>query len=190
VTARARPYPAERILLAGTGAIGVALLPAWVFWIRQHFKLEVRVALTRHAEELVSATSLEVLCGAPVVREGDGVAHLEAASWADAVVVAPATANVLAKAAQGIADDIVTTVVLAADCPVVFVPSLPPAMRAKRATVRNLRRLADDGYGIVPTGEGVQAFDNTIGGGAMADPPAALAFLKRFILARRAETAA
>jgi phosphopantothenoylcysteine decarboxylase / phosphopantothenate---cysteine ligase len=185
------PYPVRRILLAGTGAIGVSLLPSWVFWIRNHLGLEVRVALTRHAEALVSAKALSVLSGHPVLAEslgdtGPEVTHMTAAAWAEAVLVVPATADVIGKLANGIADDLVTTIVASAECPVVLVPSLPPAMESKAATQRNLKQLADDGYGLVPTLSGVQLSDNTVGGGAPADPATALAYLKRFVVERRA----
>ena len=185
----AAPYPVRRILLAGTGAIGVSLLPSWVFWVRHHLGLEVRVALTPHAEALVSAKALSVLSGHTVLTEasadtGPEVAHMEAAAWSEAILVVPATANVIGKLANGIADDVVTTIVAAAECPVVLVPSLAPAMESKPATQRNLKQLADDGYGLVPMTTGVQLSDDTVGGGAPADPATALAYLKRFVLER------
>ncbi|HTW97804.1 MAG TPA: flavoprotein [Acidimicrobiales bacterium] len=178
-------FPVRRVLLAGTGAIGVSMLPAWVFWVRHHLHLEARVALTCHAEALVSPKALAALSGHRVWCESGDVepeiAHMEAVGWAEAILVVPATANVIGKLANGIADDLVTTIVAASRCPVVLVPSLTPAMQSKPATQRNLRQLAEDGYGLVPTMTGVQVSDSTLSEGAAADPATALAYLKRFL---------
>jgi phosphopantothenoylcysteine decarboxylase/phosphopantothenate--cysteine ligase len=183
----ARPFPAERLLLCAGGGIGAALLPAWIVWLREHFEVEVRVGLTRGAEALVSPKALAVVCGRPVFldreeQRGDPtVWHIEAAEWPDAVLVAPATANLLAKLAHGIADDMVTTVLLATERPVVLVPSLPPAMESKRSTRRNLATLEGDGFGVAPTAVGRVAASGSHGSGAMLDAPAAFACLKRFV---------
>lgn len=177
----------RRLLLCGSGGVAVALLPAWVAWISQHFEVEVRVGLSQGAESLVSPKALavltqrEVLCRSALGDELPEVRHLNAARWPDAVLVAPATANLLARLAQGIADDLLTTVLLACDAPVVLVPSVPPAMAGKPATRRNLAVLAEDGFGIVPTVQGVEAATATPAAGAMADAPQALEYLKRFV---------
>ena len=189
--------PFERLLLCGSAGVSVALLPAWVAWIQQFFDVDVRVVLTRGAEDLVSPKALavltrhEVLTSAPADEPDPVVRHLEAARWADAVLVAPATANLIAKLAHGLADDLLTTIVLACEAPVVLAPSLPPAVSAKPAVRRNLALLADDGYGLVPTAQGTEAATGTHAPGAMADAPTALAYLKRFSAAdgRRVEAA-
>jgi phosphopantothenoylcysteine decarboxylase/phosphopantothenate--cysteine ligase len=177
----------RRLLLCGSGGVAAALLPAWVAWIRQHFAVELRVVLSRGAESLVSPKALavltrnEVLCGSALGDELPEVRHIEAARWPDAVLVAPATANLLARLAQGVADDLLTTVLLACEAPIVLVPSLPPAIAAKPATRRNIATLANDGFGIVPTVHGVETATANEAAGAMADAPAALAYLKRFV---------
>jgi len=180
--------PFERLLLCGSGGVSVALLPAWVAWSRQHFDLQIRVVLTRGACELVSPKALAVLTREEVARPAAGedatasVRHLELAGWAEAALVAPATANLLAKLAAGIADDLLSTVLLAFDGPVVLAPSLPPAMARKAATRRNLATLAADGYGIVPTMQGIAAATGEREDGGMADAPTAFAYLKRFAI--------
>ncbi len=181
-----RSFPARRLLLCAGGGIGAALLPAWILWLREHFEIDVRVGLTRGAEALVSAKALAVVTGQPVLMDHDEqrddptVRHIEAAEWADAILLAPATANLLAKLAHGIADDIVTTVLLATERPVVMVPSLPSSVERKPSTQRNLRVLQDDGFGVAPTVVGRVAADGSHGSGAMLDAPAAFAYLKRF----------
>ncbi len=183
-------FPAERLLLCAGGGIGAALLPAWILWLHQHFAIDVRVALTRGAQALVSPKALTTVTGRPVLIDGDEqrndptVRHIEAAEWADAVLVAPTTANLLAKLAHGMADDLVTTILLATERPVVLVPSLPPSMEDKPCTRRNLALVQDDGFGIAPTAVGRVAADGSHGSGAMLDAPAAFAYLKRFLEGR------
>ncbi|MGI8574118.1 MAG: flavoprotein [Egibacteraceae bacterium] len=183
-------FPAERLLLCAAGGIGAALLPAWILWLREHFEIDVRVALTRSAQGLVSAKALTAVSGRPVLLDGDEarndatVRHIEAAEWSDAILVAPATANLLAKLAHGFADDLVTTVLLATERPVVLVPSLPPSMEGKPCTRRNLALLHHDGFGVAPTVVGRVAADGSHANGAMLDAPAAFAHLKRFIEGR------
>lgn len=180
--------PVDRLLLCGSGGVGVSLLPASVAWIQRHFEVEIRVVLSRAAGELVSSKALAILTRNAVAQscagsdDGPIVRHLELARWGQAALVAPATANLLAKLANGIADDLLSTVLLAFEGPIVLAPSLPPAFARKPATQRNLQTLADDGFGIVPTAEGLEAASGERGEGGMADAPTALAYLKRFVL--------
>jgi hypothetical protein len=102
-----------------------------------------------------------------------------------AALVAPATANLLAKLAAGIADDLLTTVLLAFEGPVVLAPALAPEMADKPATRRNLETLVRDGYGIVPTMQGLEAATSERAEGGMADALTAFAYLKRFALEHR-----
>lgn len=183
-----RRLPVDRLLLCGSGGVSVALLPASVAWIQQHFEVEIRVVLSRAASELVSPKALAVLTRNEVMPAADGddagpsVRHLELARWAQAALVAPATANLLAKLVAGIADDLLSTVLLAFEGPIVLAPALPPAFARKPATLRNLEILARDGFGIVPTMEGLEAASSERGDGGMADIPTTLAYLKRFML--------
>jgi phosphopantothenoylcysteine decarboxylase/phosphopantothenate--cysteine ligase len=111
----------------------------------------VRVVATAHALEFVSPLALQTVSGAPVRSElfspGDEsqISHIELADWADVVVIAPATANVLAKLAAGIADDLLTTLCLAARAPLVVAPAMNVNMYRHPATQENLDRLAKRG---------------------------------------------
>jgi phosphopantothenoylcysteine decarboxylase/phosphopantothenate--cysteine ligase len=96
-------------------------------------------------------------------------AHIELAARADLVVVAPATADLLAKAASGAADDLLTTLLLCAECPVLLAPAMNAAMWAKPAVQRNVAQLAADGATIVPPGSGWLSCRQT-GAGRMAEP--------------------
>ena len=83
--------------------------------------------------------------------------HIELARWADAILIAPATANLLARMAHGMADDLLSTICLATRAPVLVAPAMNQAMYTHRATQRNLRRLAKYGYRIVGPDSGDQA---------------------------------
>ena len=189
-------FPIRRLLLGASGSIACAILPAWVSFMRESLGLEVRVLLTRRAELLVSAATLGALSGHPVALDRDDpatlatVPHQELADWPEAILVAPATANVIARLAAGMADDLLTTVVLAAECPVVLAPAMALPMLSKPATVRNLDTVRRDGCGIVPVHDGFAASAGASRGGAMADAPVALAYLKRFLAQAAKEVAA
>lgn len=165
--------PRGRVLLVGTGAIGVALIPGWVLYLREAFKWDIRVCLTWSAEQLVSPAALAALSGHPVhgtstTPDLEGVVrHRELAEWADLVIVAPATGNYIAKLAQGIADSLALTVVAFTDAPIVLVPSLTESVATNPATKRNLRSLHADGFHLVPTADGFSAHDGEAIGGAM-----------------------
>ncbi len=113
---------------------------------------EVRVVMTRSASEFVTPLTFEVLSRNPVPlglfdRRGDpAVEHVAAAQWADCVAIAPATANVIGKLASGIADDLLTTLLLAvrAGTPVVLAPAMNTGMWENPVVERNLKSLLDE----------------------------------------------
>jgi phosphopantothenoylcysteine decarboxylase/phosphopantothenate--cysteine ligase len=121
---------------------------------------ELRVVATAHALEFVSELTLQTLSGAPVRHQlleasaESEISHIELADWADVFAVAPATANVLAKLAHGIADDLLTTVALATRAPLVVAPAMNVNMYRHPATQANLDVLAKRGARIVGPGEG------------------------------------
>lgn len=113
---------------------------------------EVKVILTEHALEFVTRVTVEALsgnrayCGLFEPREQSGIDHIELARWADALVIAPATANILGKMANGIADDLLSTAYLALrpESAVVVAPAMNTRMWNHPAVVRNLRTVASD----------------------------------------------
>ena len=121
---------------------------------------ELRVVATAHALEFVSPLTLQTLSGAPVRHEllapsaESEISHIELADWAQVFAVVPATANVLAKLAHGIADDLLTTVALATTAPLVVAPAMNVNMYRHPATQTNLDTLAKRGARIVGPGEG------------------------------------
>lgn len=121
---------------------------------------EVRVIMTRSAMEFVKPLTFEVLSGHRVHTDlfepsGDGtVQHIELATQADLLLVVPATANIIGKAACGIADDLLSTVVMAARCPVLFCPAMNVNMYKNPVVQRNLATLRDLGCHFVEPGVG------------------------------------
>ena len=116
---------------------------------------EVRVVMTNAATKFVTPLSFETLSKNNVLtdlfseKESEHVAHIEFADWADLMVVAPATANMIAKMANGIADDFASTTLLATEAPKVIVPAMNEHMLMNPAMQRNLRLLEQDGVQII-----------------------------------------
>jgi len=123
----------------------------------------VRVMMTRSAEKFITRYTLETLSGNPVYSkmfpDDQFIAthHISIADWADSVIVAPATANIIGKVANGIADDFVSTTLLAAHCPVVFAPAMNKNMWNNPSVQRNTKTLEQDNYLICYPEEGFLA---------------------------------
>lgn len=135
----------------------------------------VRVIMTRNARAFVGSLTFEALSGQPVwtslfeERNDAAIRHIDWAREADAVVIAPATANMIGKLAGGIADDALTTVMLAVTSPVLLCPSMNTHMYENRAVQRNLEILRRDGYYILEPGSGELACGTT-GPGRLPEP--------------------
>ena len=132
----------------------------------------VTVIMTRSATRLVAPKTFEALSGRPVELRVFGVGahpHIEAAQRADLLCIAPATANIMAKAACGLADDLLSTVLLAFDGPVLMAPAMNSVMWRKPAVQRNLAQLRADGVFMIEPGEGHLSC-GMYGPGRMAEP--------------------
>ncbi len=119
----------------------------------------LQVIMTRSAQEFVRPLTFQVLSGNPVrtdLFEADrgSVQHIELAAWPDLIVIAPATANILGKAAAGIGDDLLSTVIMAATCPVLFCPAMNVNMYNNAVVQRNIATLRDLGYKFIEPGTG------------------------------------
>lgn len=126
---------------------------------------QVRVVLTKHACEFVPPLTFETLSGNPAYTDAFDrkfeIEHVALAKWADAVVLAPATANIMAKMACGIGDDLVTTTLLAVTAPVLVAPAMNTAMWKNAATQANLQTLTDRSVHFVGPESGVLACGDT-----------------------------
>ena len=166
---------ARRILLGVTGSIAAFKAAQIVRQLREE-GCEVRCILTRAAQAFVTPLSLEVLSGSPVYREeylearGSGEElHLVAASWADCLCVAPATAHTLGRLALGLADDFLTTTALTINGPLVLAPAMHSEMWSKAVVRANIATLAERGAKMVGPVRGPLA-SGEIGLGRMAEP--------------------
>ncbi len=136
---------------------------------------EVQVVMTKSAMEFVAPLTFEALSGHKVhtdlfdLTEQHGMGHIQLARWADLVVVAPATANLLTKLARGIAEDLLTTLVLAADVPVLIAPAMNVSMWQADATQANVSLLQERGFSVVEPVQGELACGEQ-GAGRLAEP--------------------
>jgi phosphopantothenoylcysteine decarboxylase/phosphopantothenate--cysteine ligase len=174
-TARAPEANDNRVLLIIGG--GIAAYKSLDLIRRlQDRGLQVRCILTAAAQHFITALAAGALSGERVFTDlfdpqsEFDVGHIRLARDTDLVVVAPATADLLAKMAHGHADDLATAVLLATDKPILIAPAMNPQMWAAKATARNLAQLRDDGVHIVGPNAGAMAERGEAGLGRMAEP--------------------
>jgi phosphopantothenoylcysteine decarboxylase/phosphopantothenate--cysteine ligase len=164
----------KRILLGITGGIA-AYKCAELTRLLIKAGAEVRVGMTRAATEFITPLTMQALSGQRVhldLLDSDAEAamgHIELARWADLVLIAPATADFIARIAQGQADDILSTMVLATSAKIAIAPAMNQAMWADDSTMTNLNVLVDRGYHIFGPAEGEQACGD-VGLGRMMEP--------------------
>jgi phosphopantothenoylcysteine decarboxylase/phosphopantothenate--cysteine ligase len=150
----------KRIVLGITG--GIAAYKAAEFTrllIKQGF--EVQVAMTEAATHFITPTTMQALSGRAVLtdqwQDDKGMAHIHTSRVADAVVIAPASADFIARLASGLANDLLSTLCLARDCPLLVAPAMNKQMWSNAATQRNIQRLIADGVTILGPASGAQA---------------------------------
>ena len=169
----------SNILLAITG--GIAAYKSAIFarlLIKAGF--EVRVIMTSGAQAFITPLTLQALTGNEVhislldEQAEAGMGHIELAKWADLIVIAPASANTLARLAMGMADDLLTTVCLATTAPVIIAPAMNQQMWAHLAVNLNVQTLRDMNYQIITPASGEQACGD-VGAGRLPEPEELLA---------------
>ncbi len=166
----------KNILLIVSGGIAAYKSLELVRLLRRQ-GIAVRAIMTKSASEFVTPLSLGVMTEDHVysdmfdLKDEREIGHIQLSRQADLVVICPATANIMAKMAAGIADDLATTVLLATDKPVLAVPAMNVRMWNHKATQRNLKQLAEDGIHIMPPDEGSMACGE-FGPGRLPEPAA------------------
>src|SRR4029079_14608731 len=154
------PAPLTRVVLGVTGGIA-AYKAAELTRLFVKAGVIVHVVMTEAATHFVTPTTFQALSGRPVLTDlwqsgaGDAMGHISVSRGADAIIVAPASADFLAKLAHGNADDLLSTLCLARECPLFVAPAMNRQMWANAATQRNIAQLASDGVAILgpDTGE-------------------------------------
>lgn len=176
----------KRILLGVSGGIAAYKSAELVRRLREA-GAEVRVVMTAGATQFITPLTLQALSGQPVrtsvfdVQAEAAMGHIELARWADAVLIAPASANTLARLAQGLADDLLSTLCLATRAPLLVAPAMNQVMWEHSATQANLATLRERGVQICGPGIGGQACGE-VGPGRMLGPLELVAALAtRFI---------
>ncbi len=150
----------KRIVLGITGGIA-AYKAAELARLLVKQGIAVQVAMTEAATHFITPATMQALTGHPVLldqwQDDKGMAHIQSSRVADAIIIAPATADFIAKLATGLADDLLSTLCLARDCPLLVAPAMNRQMWANAATQRNVQRLAADGVALLGPTNGVQA---------------------------------
>lgn len=177
----------REIVLGVTGGIAAYKAAALASGLVQE-GAGVTAVLTPNARRFVGSATFAALTGRPVATRSFDARyplgpHIELAARADVVVVAPASADFLAKAAAGAADDLLTTLLLCAECPVLVAPAMNAAMWAKPAVQRNVRRLAEDGVTVIQPGTGWLSCRQR-GAGRMAEPDEIAAAIRTALAGR------
>lgn len=172
----------KKILVGITGSIA-AYKAAFLVRLLIKAQAEVRVVMTQAATDFISPLTLSTLSQNPVFMDVSGETgwnnHVEMGLWADAFVIAPLTANTLAKLANGFCDNMLTASYLSSRCPVFFAPAMDLDMWAHPATQANVGRLLDYGNHLIPVEEGELA-SGLQGKGRMAEPETIVQVLEQF----------
>ena len=166
--------PAMNIVLGITGGIAAYKAPDLVRRLRERGG-DVQIVMTASAEEFVTGTALQAVSGRPIRsnlwdKEAEAaMSHIELARWADVVLIAPATAEVMARIVSGGAPDLLTTICLATEAPLAVAPAMNHVMWSNPATQANRKVLEERGIHILGPGVGSQACGET-GAGRMLEP--------------------
>lgn len=174
----------KRILLGITGGVA-AYKAAELARLLVKAGAEVRVAMSAAAMQFVTPLTFQALSGKPVLTQlwdadvDNGMAHIEFTRTVDAVLIAPASADFIAKLAHGLADDLLSTLCLARACPLLVAPAMNRQMWENPATQRNIHQLRADGVAILGPAAGEQACGET-GLGRMQEPVELLAGLSAY----------
>lgn len=164
----------KKILIGITGSIAAYKIPFLIRLLKKS-GAEVQVILTPAAHDFVTPLTLSTLSGRPVLTDffnkddGSWHSHIELGLWADLLIVAPLSANTMAKMATGIADNLLLTTILSARCPVLFAPAMDLDMYRHPVTRENIRKLSAIGYQLIEPAQGELASGLT-GVGRLQEP--------------------
>ena len=181
----------KKIVLGVTGGIAIFKAVDLVSKLRKQ-GVEVRVVMTENATKFISPLLFAEISGHKCAvsmwdgRDEFNVEHIALANWGDLLLVAPATANILAKMACGLADDLLSTVLLAAPCPKIVCPAMNTGMYENAATQENLKTLAGRGITVMEPASGELAC-GTSGAGRLPEVPEIIAYLEHFLAQREGD---
>lgn len=174
----------KKILIGITGSIAAYKIPLLVRLLKKD-GADVRVVMTPSAKDFVTPLTLSTLSGNPVIshgfdeKTGKWESHVELGLWADLFVIAPASANTIAKIAHGMADNYLLTVCLSAKCPIMFAPAMDLDMYKHQATQCNIKTLVERGNVFIAPSSGELA-SGLCGEGRMEEPKEIYEKIKTF----------
>lgn len=174
----------KNILLCVTGGIAVFKAAALTSKLSQA-GADVKVMMTSSATKFVQPLTFQVLSGNEVYidtfieNQPEVIAHIDVADWADLIIVAPATANIIGKIANGIADNMIVTSLLAATAPVWIAPAMNLHMYEHPAVSRNIAQVIEDGYRLIEPDEGFLACGH-VGKGRLEEPEAIVKHIEQY----------
>ncbi len=174
----------KKIILGVTGSIAAFKIPALIRLLTKE-GAQVQVVMTPMAHDFVTPLTLSTLSGHPVLTasfnpdDGEWTSHVELGLWADAMLIAPVTANTLGKMATGIADNLLLTTYLSAKCPVFFAPAMDLDMYRHPSTAISVAKLQEYGNVLIAPTEGELA-SGLCGAGRMEEPENILAVLSEY----------
>ena len=184
----------KRLLLGISGGIA-AYKSAFLARLLVKAGADVRVVMTQGAQAFIQPLTFQALTGNPVhtglldPEAEAGMGHIELARWAELVIIAPTSADLMARLANGQAGDLLTTLCLATPAPVHLAPAMNQAMWQHPATQRNAKLLVELGYAIIPPAVGEQACGD-VGAGRLPEPEALFAWVMAFFNIQAATQAA
>lgn len=179
----------KKVLLCVTGGIAVYKAAALTSKLTQEGAL-VKVIMSESARKFVTPLTFQALSRNDVYtdtfdeKDSSVIAHIDLADWADIILLAPATANVIGKVANGIADDMITTTLLATEAPVWVAPAMNVHMYAHPAVQKNMETLRSFGYQFIEPGEGYLAC-GYVGKGRLEEPETIVEHLNRYFDERK-----
>ena len=183
---RKNHFKNKKIIVGVTGGIAAYKIPQLVRLLKKE-GAEVQVVVTEAAKSFVTPQTLSVLSENPVLsdyfknNQGEWNNHVHLALWADAIVIAPAGANTLAKMAHGLCDNLLMSVILSSRCPVWVAPAMDLDMWTHASTQANIKTLTDQGVNIIDPEDGELA-SGLSGKGRMAEPEQIFATLESQLL--------
>ncbi|MFD2169561.1 flavoprotein [Tumebacillus lipolyticus] len=149
----------KNVLVCIAGSIGAVEIQNYLTVLRSTWGSSIHVIMTESATKMIQKDTVNYFIDGNVfVNSTDStdqfkIPHIHLTAWADLMVIIPASANIIGKVANGIADDLLSTAAMAAKCPVIFCPNMNEHMLNRPAMQRNLKQLKEDGYLIVEPGE-------------------------------------
>ena len=183
----------RKILLGVSGGIAAYKAPLLVRLLKKAGS-EVQVVMTENAKQFVTPLTLATVSERPVywtmwpsdeALQQTDIAHISLADWADLVVVAPATANILGKLAGGLADDLLSTTLITVTCPVLLCPAMTSSMYENPIVKENLAKLKKHGYHLMKPAAGELACGK-VGPGRLPEPEAIVNEITKVLASSRA----